>query len=174
MNPCGCSERCWVQCVLLGPHSADSSPSQHLWLMDQPPSTQQVLPGHLPGPCPAVSANYNIESWRYSSTSVCGKCCCHAQSTEKRGIRWWLRWSRICLQYGRPGFNTWVGKIPWGKGMATQSSILAWRISCIEKPGGLQSMGSQRIGQQGERTLSSERSTNLPQVTQLFLVHLCF
>ena len=25
-------------------------------------------------------------------------------------------------------FNPWVGKIPWGKGMATQSSILAWEI----------------------------------------------
>ena len=30
------------------------------------------------------------------------------------------------------------------KGMATHSSILAWRIPWTEKPGGLQSMGSQR------------------------------
>ena len=29
-------------------------------------------------------------------------------------------------------------------GMATLSSILAWRIPCTEEPGGLQSMGSQR------------------------------
>ena len=29
--------------------------------------------------------------------------------------------------------------------MATHSSILAWRISWTEEPGGLQSMGSQRI-----------------------------
>ena len=29
------------------------------------------------------------------------------------------------------------------KGMATLSSILAWRIPCTEKPGGLQTMGSQ-------------------------------
>ena len=29
------------------------------------------------------------------------------------------------------------------KGMATHSSILAWRISWIEEPSGLQSMGSQ-------------------------------
>ena len=33
-----------------------------------------------------------------------------------------------------------------GKGNATQSSILAWRIPWTEKPGGLQSMGSQRVG----------------------------
>ena len=25
----------------------------------------------------------------------------------------WLSWERICLQCGRPGFNPWVGKIPW-------------------------------------------------------------
>ena len=32
-----------------------------------------------------------------------------------------------------------------GKGMATHSSILAWRIPWTEEPGGLQSMGSQRV-----------------------------
>ena len=31
--------------------------------------------------------------------------------------------------------------------MATHSSILAWRIPWTEGPGGLQSMGSQRVGQ---------------------------
>ena len=31
------------------------------------------------------------------------------------------------------------------KGMATDSSILAWRIPWTEAPGGLQSMGSQRV-----------------------------
>ena len=32
------------------------------------------------------------------------------------------------------------------KGMATHSSILAWRIPWTEESGGLQSMGSQRVG----------------------------
>jgi len=32
------------------------------------------------------------------------------------------------------------------KGMATHSSIFAWRILWREEPGGLQSMGSQRVG----------------------------
>ena len=32
------------------------------------------------------------------------------------------------------------------KEMATHSSILAWKIQWTEKPGGLQSMGSQRVG----------------------------
>ena len=34
---------------------------------------------------------------------------------------------------------------PLEKGMATHSSILAWRIPWTEEPSGLQSMGSQRI-----------------------------
>jgi len=34
---------------------------------------------------------------------------------------------------------------PLEKEMATHSSILAWRIPWTEEPGGLQSMGSQRI-----------------------------
>ena len=43
-----------------------------------------------------------------------------------------------------------VGSIPGsgrspGGGMATHSSILAWRIPWTEEPGGLQSMGSQRV-----------------------------
>ena len=32
------------------------------------------------------------------------------------------------------------------EGMATHSSILAWKISWTEEPGGLQSVGSQRVG----------------------------
>ena len=34
---------------------------------------------------------------------------------------------------------------PLEEGMATHSSILAWRIPWTEKPGGLQSMGSQKV-----------------------------
>ena len=35
---------------------------------------------------------------------------------------------------------------PLEKDMATHSSILAWRIPWTEEPGGLQSIGSQRVG----------------------------
>ena len=34
---------------------------------------------------------------------------------------------------------------PLEESMATHSSILAWRIPWTEEPGGLQSMGSQRV-----------------------------
>ena len=44
--------------------------------------------------------------------------------------------------------ETWVSSLdledPLEKGMATHSSILAWRISKTEEPGGLQSMGLQK------------------------------
>ena len=36
---------------------------------------------------------------------------------------------------------------PLEKGMATHFSILAWRIPWTGEPGRLQSMGSQRVGQ---------------------------
>ena len=46
--------------------------------------------------------------------------------------------------------ETWVRSLGWEdsleKEMATHSSILAWRIPWTEEPGGLQSMGSQRVG----------------------------
>ena len=42
-------------------------------------------------------------------------------------------------------WETWVQSLGWEdsleKGMATHSSILAWRIPWTEEPGGLQSMG---------------------------------
>ena len=46
--------------------------------------------------------------------------------------------------------ETWVQSLdqedPLEKGMATHSSILAWKIPWTEEPGRLQSMGWQRVG----------------------------
>ena len=54
--------------------------------------------------------------------------------------------------------ETWVSSLDWEvpleKGMAIHSSILAWRIPWTEKPGGLQSMGSQRVGHHWATSLS--------------------
>ena len=45
--------------------------------------------------------------------------------------------------------ETWVPSLCWEdpleKGMATYSNILAWRIPWTEEPGGLQTMGSERV-----------------------------
>ena len=47
--------------------------------------------------------------------------------------------------------ETWVQSLDWEdpleEGMATHSSILTWRIPWTEEPGGLQSIGLQRVGQ---------------------------
>ena len=51
-----------------------------------------------------------------------------------------------CRSRKRHGLDPWVGKTPLEKEMATLSGILAWRIPRTEEPGGLQSMGSQRVG----------------------------
>ena len=46
--------------------------------------------------------------------------------------------------------ETWVQSLDWEdpleKGIASHSSVLAWRIPWTEEPGGLQSMASQRVG----------------------------
>ena len=46
--------------------------------------------------------------------------------------------------------ETWIRSLGWEdrleEGAATHSSILAWEIPCIEEPGRLQSLGSQRVG----------------------------
>ena len=48
-------------------------------------------------------------------------------------------------------WETWVQSLGWEnlleKEMATHSSFLAWKIPWTEEPGGLQSMGLKRLGQ---------------------------
>ena len=55
---------------------------------------------------------------------------------------------QLCLTGKEATFR--VGALGWEdpleEGMATYSSILAWRIPWTEEPGGLQSMRSQRLG----------------------------
>ena len=80
----------------------------------------------------------------------------NGKETQTRGDIWacvadsglpcWLKQKRIL-----PAIReTWVSSLGrencLEKTMATHSSILAWRIPRREEPGGLQSMGSQRVG----------------------------
>ena len=61
----------------------------------------------------------------------------------------------------------WVRSQGWEdaveKEMATHSSILAWEIPWTEEPGGLQSMGSQRV----RHDLATERTRIQSEVTTL-------
>ena len=65
----------------------------------------------------------------------------------------WSLWASLVAQSIKnpPAmWETWVLSLGWEdpleEGMETRTSILAWRIPWTEEPGGLQSMGSQRIG----------------------------
>ena len=50
-----------------------------------------------------------------------------------------------CRRLWRCRLDPWVRKSPLEEGMATQFSILAWRIPLTEETGGLPSIGSQRV-----------------------------
>ena len=73
---------------------------------------------------------------------------CKIPWTEEPGIR-----ASLVVQWVKnpPAMQeTWVRSLDWEdlleKDMATHSSILACKIPWTEEPGGLQSMGSQRVG----------------------------
>ena len=78
--------------------------------------------------------------------------CCNFRHSELGLLSSHGRSSQIALMVKNPPAmqETWVRSLGWEdpleKGMATHSSILAWRIPWTEEPGGLQSMGLQRVG----------------------------
>ena len=53
---------------------------------------------------------------------------------------------RIHLQRGRAGFNSWVGKTPWRRTWQPTPAFLPGESPWTEEAGGLQSLGSQRVG----------------------------
>ena len=65
--------------------------------------------------------------------------------------RWWILFL-ICLTLVRKLFFFLVEE--WEKAMAPHSSTLAWKIPWTEEPGGLQSMGSLRVGHDWVTSLS--------------------
>ena len=54
---------------------------------------------------------------------------------------------------------------PLEEGMATHSSVLAWRSPRTEEPGGLQSVGSQRLGRALATEYTQSNAHPRPQVT---------
>ena len=59
-----------------------------------------------------------------------------------------------CRRHKRFRFNPWVGKVPWRR---ERQPSLTWRIPQTEEPGGLQSMGSQRVRHSWATEHSKER-----------------
>ena len=78
----------------------------------------------------------------YPSGSDSKESACNAMQDHVPGGAVWTDSASGC-----PETRVWLlgGDDPLEKGMATHSSILAWRIPWTE-PGGLQSMGLERIG----------------------------
>ena len=64
---------------------------------------------------------------------------------------------------GDPGSIPGLGRSP-GEGNGNHSSILAWRIPWTAEPGGLQSMGSQRVGHDWATSLSFNISCKASEV----------
>ena len=67
------------------------------------------------------------------------------QTTPLARLPWWLRQKRVCLQCGRPGFDPWVRRSPGGRAWQPTSVFLPGESLWTEEPGGLQSMGLQRV-----------------------------
>ena len=65
---------------------------------------------------------------------------------NERGLPWWLRLQRICLQCRRPGWDPWVGKILWRRAWWPTPVFLPGESLWTKELGELQFMGSQRVG----------------------------
>ena len=63
-------------------------------------------------------------------------------------LLWWLGRQKIACKVGDLG-SILGREDPLKEGMATHSSTLSWRIPWTEEPGGLQTMGSQRVRYDG-------------------------
>jgi len=92
-----------------------------------------------------------IASMCYSNFMVLTSVCTNCQTASD--IVAFLDWGASLVAQTMKNLpamqETWVWSLgqkdPLEKGMAIHSSILAWRIPWTEEPGGLQSMGSQRV-----------------------------
>ena len=108
-----------------------------------------------------VMAQYGL--WNDWSTSI--EACKKKRETNKRtsqlkqNLSWSLRrqfnWHPF-IAHDKITVLYFKGRIDIGleKAMAPHSSTLAWKIPWTEEPGGLQSMGSQRVGHNWATSLS--------------------
>ena len=101
---------------------------------------QRVTQSHPSGP-PTTRTSPAPQALAVGTTTAYG-------SQLPQWLPWWL------MVQNPPGMReTWGQSLAWEdpleKGTAICPSILAWRIPWTEEPGGLQSMGSQRVRHHG-------------------------
>ena len=108
--------------------------------------------------------------------------CCSPWGHKKSDMTWWLNnnkpgqgASQVTLVVKNPWFCSLGREDPLKEGVATHSSLLAWKSSWTEEPGGLQSMGSHRVGHDWSDLASMRANWNriLRSVCCKFCRHLC-
>ena len=68
------------------------------------------------------------------------------KATQGYRLPWWLRGKEFSFNAGDANVGVILGgEDPLEEEITTHSSILAWAIPWTEEPGGLQSIGSQRV-----------------------------
>ena len=88
----------------------------------------------------------------------------------RTGLPCQIRWQRICLQCRTPRFNAWIGKILWMRAWQLTSVFLPGESPWTEEPGGLQSIGLQRVGHNWATKLSTSLVKKLsPRKMLLFI-----
>ena len=91
--------------------------------------------------------NYNLPNFLclLSVTVVRTLCFCHLLAVQD----WESQFTSLHLSHRRRQWHSTLALLPekshGRRGLATHSSVLAWRIPGMEEPGGLPSMGSHRV-----------------------------
>ena len=132
------------------PHGNEREPGKGLWLFPVPYTARQswlycLDPLFNPSPesCPSSFLSWTLSQFQnWSSSAYVSPYSIHSPHCCWKDTSKTLIWTYIS--------QTWVQPLgredPLEEGMATHSSILAWRIPRTEEPRGLQSMGSRRVG----------------------------
>ena len=66
---------------------------------------------------------------------------------------------KIPLECGRPGFDPWVGNLPWRRARQPTPIFLPGESSWTEEPGQLQFMGSQRVRNDQETKHTAQKAS---------------
>ena len=146
-----CIAGCIIQKLLLR-----GSLGLKMFIWEQHPWEDEGKAGLGRGSCAAgMQAWQGLGSPDWGFWSRCGPLECPPIGSEWAGYLYahlspgWASLAAPMVKNPSAMQETWVRSVGWEhpleKGMATHSSILAWRIPWTEEPGRLQSMGSQRV-----------------------------
>ena len=136
----------WTSLIIEAPGSQPVCEMWDLYLL----FLTSVRGDFIPRPVQAATGPWMSRHWELSFCHLDVWLCCPPQGTwltRSTGCAHAMSWShQKLLPLARPDHLE--------KEMATHSSTLAWKIPWTEEPGGLQSMGSRRVGHDWETSLS--------------------